>query len=187
MIKNTTQPVEIVVIADRSGSMSSIKDDAIGGFNQFLKEQQELGDYVNLTLVLFDGQYEVPIKAEKITEVTELNSNTYVPRGMTALNDAIGKTLSMLNKSNPEKAIVCILTDGMENCSSEYTTDKIKSQIEEIKGRGWEVIYLAANQDAFSEGGARGISTTKNFAATGVGVRSAYDSASTLTTNYRNG
>lgn len=183
MIKPTT---EIVVIADRSGSMWSIAEDAIGGFNAFLEEQKKLGDDANLTLVLFDDQYEVPVKAEKITSVEPLNERTYVPRGSTAMNDAIGKTIALLKEANPEKAIVCILTDGMENSSKEYTTQQIKELVEEVEGKGWQIVYLAANQDAFQEGGARGISTNINYDATKLGVRSAYDQVSAVTTSYRN-
>jgi len=146
-----------------------------------------LGDDANLTLVLFDDKYEIPIKAQKITEVAEIDESTFVPRGMTALNDAIGKTMALLNESMPEKAIVCILTDGMENASREYNTSQIKGLMKEAEGRGWQVVYLAANQDAFSEGGLRGISSTVNYAATAMGVRSAYSDVSAQTTAYRTG
>lgn len=182
-----SEPVEIIVIADRSGSMQSIKDDAIGGFNTFLQEQQKVEGEANLTLVLFDDQYEVPIESKPINEVAQLNEDTFVPRGMTALNDAIGKTIAKLREKNPKKAIVCIITDGMENCSREYTNaGSIKKLMEEVKDKGWEVIYLAANQDAFAEGGMRGIANNKNFTADSVGVRSAYSDASLNTTSYRN-
>ena len=95
-MKDKKEPVEILVIADRSGSMASIRQDAIGGFNTFLKEQKSVKGKANFTLVLFDDQYEVPIESVDIKKVDELTEETFVPRGMTAMNDAIGKSLSQL-------------------------------------------------------------------------------------------
>lgn len=184
---SSKNPVEIVVIADRSGSMGTIRDDAIGGFNQFLKEQQELEGDANLTLVLFNDEYDIAVKSTPIDKVQPLTESTYVPARTTALNDAIGKTVSLLRKANPERVIVCILTDGMENSSKEYSTQQVKELIEEVEGKDWQVVYLAANQDAFSEGMARGISHSINYAATTKGIRTAYSDVSDVTTAYRTG
>lgn len=179
--------VEILVIADRSGSMGAIKDDAIGGFNNFLKEQQKLDGDANLTLVLFDTEYDVPVKSQDIQKVKPLTEETFVPRGMTALNDAIGRSISELESKKPEKAIICILTDGLENSSREYNNSQVKELVEGAKSRGWEVVYLAANQDAFAEGNLRGISKNINFAATSRGINDAYTSMNATTTAYRTG
>lgn len=180
-------PVEILVIADRSGSMQSIQDDAIGGFNSFLKEQQELEGKANLTLVLFDDKYEVPVKSVDIDKVKPLTSETFVPRGMTAMNDAIGKALSELSEINPEKAVICIITDGAENSSKEFSGQQVKEKIKAAEEKGWQVVFLAANIDAFSAGGSLGISakTTFNFAADAVGIQSAYATMSASTRAYR--
>lgn len=185
--KSAKAAVEIVVIADRSGSMSSIRTDAIGGFNTFLAEQQKVKGAANLTLILFDDQYEVPIESKPIADVPPLTEATFVPRGMTAMNDAIGRALTKLETAKPEKAIVCILTDGQENASKEFTAAQVKSLITAADARGWQVVYLAANQDAFSVGATLGIqgSNTQNFAATGKGVQDAYTSLSVRSTNYR--
>jgi Mg-chelatase subunit ChlD len=123
------EAVEIVVIADRSGSMSVIRDDAIGGFNTFLKEQKAVKGAANLTLVLFDHEYLVAVDSQPIKKVVPLNNETYVPRGMTALNDSIGRAISALEAKNPNKAIVCILTDGQENQSREFNTEQAKAKI----------------------------------------------------------
>lgn len=176
--------VEILVIADRSGSMASIQDDAIGGFNSFLKEQQSIDGDATMTLVLFDDQYEVPFEAKNLQDVEPLTESTFVPRGMTAMNDAIVRAVTDLKSRNPEKAIVCILTDGLENASRESSTADVKKLIDSISDR-WEVVYLAANQDAFAEGGMRGIANNINFAATSKGIRSAYDTLNVATTSYR--
>lgn len=181
------QSVEIFVIADRSGSMESIRDDAIGGFNSFLEEQQKLDGKANLTLVLFDDKYEVPVKSVDIQKVKPLTRETFVPRGMTAMNDAIGKAVAELSEIAPEKAVVCIITDGAENSSKEFTSHQVKDKIKEVEAKGWQVVFLAANIDAFSAGGSLGINsaTTFDFAANAQGVHDAYATMSASTRAYR--
>jgi len=184
-VKSSQEPVEILVVADRSGSMASIKEDAIGGFNTFLKEQQQVEGEANLTLVLFDDQYEVPVTSTPVGDVLPLTESTYVPRGMTALNDAIGKAVNTLKEKNPTHAIICILTDGMENASKEYTNASVKDLMKEAEKKDWEVVYLAANQDAFKEGVMRGITNNINFAATSKGISDAYTNMSVTASTYR--
>ncbi|MNQ78428.1 von Willebrand factor type A domain protein [compost metagenome] len=181
------QPVESFVIADRSGSMESIRDDAIGGFNSFLEEQQKVDGKANLTLVLFDDRYEVPVKSVDIRKVKPLTRKTFVPRGMTAMNDAIGKAVAELFEIAPEKAVVCIITDGAENSSKEFTNQQVKDKIKEVEAKGWQVVFLAANIDAFSAGGSLGINsaTTFGFAANAKGVQDAYATMSASTRAYR--
>lgn len=186
MFKNS-EPVEIVVIADRSGSMESIAKDAIGGFNTFLKEQQALPGEANFTLVLFDNVIEVPIDCKPIASVEPLTDKTFVPRGGTALFDAIGRTLIELERAHPKRAIVCILTDGEENSSSKYTRHDVKRMIENCEKKDWKVLYLAANQDAFAVGSTFGVlrSNTKNFDFSGAGVHHAYAATNCAVTEYR--
>lgn len=181
------RPVEIFVIADRSGSMESIRDDAIGGFNSFLEEQQKLDGKANLTLVLFDDKYEVPVKSVDIQKVKPLTRETFVPRGMTAMNDAIGKAIVELSEIAPDKAVVCIITDGAENSSKEFSNQQVKDKIKEVEAKGWQVVFLAANIDAFSAGGSLGINsaTTFGFAANAQGVHNAYATMSASTRAYR--
>lgn len=181
------QVVEILVVADRSGSMGAIRDDAIGGFNTFLEEQKAVKGKANLTLVLFDDQYEVPVKSVDIKKVEPLTHETFVPRGMTAMNDAIGKALSELESNAPDKAIVCIITDGAENSSREYTSEQVKQKIKNAEERGWQVVFLAANIDAFAAGSVLGINmnSTFSFSANSQGVHDAYATMSASTRNYR--
>lgn len=181
------EPVEIVVIVDRSGSMQSIKNDAIGGFNTFLKDQQAVKGAANLTLVLFDHEYLVSVDAKPVKDVESLTEKTYVPRGSTAMNDAIGRALAALEAKNPKKAIVCILTDGQENCSREFSTEQAKAKIKAAEARGWQVTYLSADANAFANGAALGINAglVRSFTANSVGTQAAYASLSTTTTNYR--
>lgn len=184
-----TGPVEIIAILDRSGSMTAIQLEAIGGFNKFLADQQAAPGEATMTLVLFDDHYEVPVQDTPVKSVAPLTMETFVPRGMTALNDAIGRTLTSLVARSPERAIVVILTDGMENASREFQQPQVKSLIEQVRAKGYQVVYLAANQDAFQVGAGLGVlrSATANFAATGAGVTKAYNMASSTTLDYRSG
>ena len=182
-----TKPVEIVAILDRSGSMSNILDDSIGGFNAFLEAQQKVEGRANISVVLFDDQYQVLYDDIGVKEAKPLTRDTYTLRGMTAMNDAIGKTLNKVFDKNPDKAIICILTDGQENASKEFTTSQIKTMVEKAQGRGWQVVFLAANQDAFATGAEYGIArgTTQNFKADSLGTQTAYKGMTLSVSNYR--
>ena len=177
MEENDKLKTEIVCVLDRSGSMSSILDDAIGGFNAFLNEQKEIEDSdAYLTVALFDDKYAILHEHVAIKDVPEIDPNSFVPRGMTALNDAIGKTINSLKErlnklpidEKPNKVIFTILTDGNENASKEYSSDAIKQLIKEQEANDWNFIYLAANQNAFATSDSYGISrgNTLNFATT---------------------
>jgi len=152
---------DVVCIIDRSGSMLSIRDDAIGGFNQFLREQRDLGLPIRMTLVFFNDQIDIQAWRVPLHKVKELNRESYVPGGWTALLDAIGQTLSRLEaEGDVGEAIVCILTDGQENSSREYNLEQIKGLIE---ASPWQFVYLGANQDAFSVAGSLGVSMSSTY------------------------
>lgn len=165
--------VEIIAIIDRSGSMASCVEDSIGGFNTFLKNQQKIKGKANFTTVLFDHEYLVPVNNVDIQDVKKLTTETYEPRGGTALLDAIGKTINNTNarlnemkkSDRPSKIIVCILTDGYENQSVEFNSDQIKTMIEAHQKKDWQFIYLGADQDAFAVAGGLGImrANTANY------------------------
>ncbi len=154
-----TQLTEIAYILDRSGSMSPMQEAAISAYNAFVKTQLDVPGEARLTLVQFDDAYEVPVSARPIRTVPELNAATYVPRGSTALLDAIGRCikemdhrLSALTGSDlPGKVIFAIFTDGEENASQEYSAKHISDLIRLYRTeRGWEFLFLAANQDAIA-------------------------------------
>lgn len=181
------EAVEIVAIIDQSGSMGAVRDDAIGGFNTFLADQQAQGGNANLTLVLFDDRYLVPIEDTPVQNVPPLTQATYAPLGWTAMNDAIGRALTKLEEKNPAKAIICILTDGAENASKEYTAAQIKAKITAAEERGWQVVFLAANIDAFAAGGLLGVArgNTVSFNATSDGLHEAFACMSASASSYR--
>lgn len=188
-----TDLTEIILIVDRSGSMISIQKDAEGGINQFIKEQQELPGRALLTLAQFDSEYEllhngVPIK--------DINKYTLSPRGMTALLDAIGKTINEVKNrhrdisenSRPGKVIVAIVTDGMENASREFNRQHIFHMISgQRKDQDWQFIFLAANQDAIAQATSMGIRAdhATNFVANSQSTKNAFALASHTHSIYR--
>lgn len=188
------EKTHIICILDRSGSMSSIMNDSIGGFNTFLKQQKELPDEATITIALFDDKYELIYDNVDIKKAKELTSAEWYPRGMTALYDAIGKTINTekanfakLGDNKPNKVLVCIVTDGYENSSREFNVDDIKSLIKDCEKQDWNFIYLAANQDAFDVGSSFGVSAgnTFTYTASSAGVSTMNAKLNKATTTYR--
>ena len=184
---------EIICIIDRSGSMGGIADDAIGGFNTFLKTQKELPDSASLTLVLFNETVTIVHDGVDIKDVPDLDNKTYVPSGCTALFDAIGSTITKVEARHassqdgrPGKVIVAILTDGAENSSREFVHKTIFDMIERQKKEcRWEFMFLAANQDAFAVSSSMGISHALNYAPTRAGTRKAAFCMASAVSSYR--
>jgi len=142
----------IYVILDKSGSMEVCRKDTIGGFNSFVRKQKELkADNAFLSLYQFSNDYIVSYENKKIEEVEELTESTFVPDGMTALLDAVGKTIHSIRPGDDDNIIIVIITDGEENSSSEYSKVVINRMIIEKKEKGWEFVFLGANQDAIKE------------------------------------
>lgn len=173
---------EVVAILDRSGSMANVVGDAIGGFNTFLKDQQKLDREISLRVVLFDDHYETYYDGN-IKDAPEMNEDTYVPRGMTALRDAIGRGINetgeklakLSEEERPNKVIFVILTDGLENASREFAHEQINDMITHQKEKySWEFVFLAANQDAIATGSSLGFAHSVNYCSTGVGTRAAF-------------
>ena len=127
---------DITIILDRSGSMESVKDDTIGGFNSFLAEQQKVAGEAVLSLVQFDDQYEVVYQDKDIRAADRLTEATFQPRGMTALLDAVGRTINAVGQrlaslpetERPDKVVLVIMTDGFENSSHEFSAAKISAR-----------------------------------------------------------
>jgi uncharacterized protein YegL len=154
---------DITLVVDRSGSMAGIRDDAEGGINTFIKEQAKEPGETLLTLVQFDTEYEFLHKGVPIQEVSEYE---LVPRGGTALLDAVGRAINetgerlanMAEQDRPGLVIFVVVTDGCENSSKEFTKAQIKEMIERQQNDyNWQFTFLGANQDAFTEAGAMGI------------------------------
>lgn len=171
---------ELVFILDKSGSMSGLEADTIGGFNSMLQKQQALPGECRITTVLFDNNYELLHDRIDIKAVSPLSEKEYWVGGSTALIDAIGRTInkiaSVQKNTAPEyraeNIIFIIITDGMENSSREYSAKKVKAMIEKQKKSGWEFIFLGANIDAVETASNFGISADRaqNFHADSAGV-----------------
>jgi len=180
----TTKTTEIAVILDRSGSMEAIANDAIGGFNAFVDSQRRQPGEARMSLILFDDRYEVPIKSQPLTQVPLLTRQTFVPRGSTALLDAIGRTIKKMTDSfaarpvaiRPDTIIVAILTDGEENASRTFSQAHIADLIAEKRAQGWEFVFLAANQDAIASAARLSIPAVdaEVFAPTPKGTRAGF-------------
>jgi uncharacterized protein YegL len=183
----------IAFLLDRSGSMQSIKDDAIGGFNELVTDQAKAPGECTLTLVQFDSQNPQETVYDKlpIGQVPELTAAAYVPRGGTPLLDAVGRLIvttgeqlaSLPEHERPEKVIIVILTDGLENASLEYTREQVFDLItHQRETYSWEFIFLGANQDAIAEGVKYGIAVARSrtFDTTAEGTRAAYIDTSGL-------
>lgn len=184
--------VEIIDIADRSGSMRGLRNDVIGGFNTLLHDQKKLDGEAKFTQVQFDDKYELNFAGKDIKDVQPLTLDTYAPRGSTALLDAIGRTLNeqgerIAKEGWAEKVIVCIRTDGAENSSREFTLPQVKQMILHAQAHGWIFIFSAANQDAFATASQYGISGafTRSFTATGQGVAESYAATNVQMANLR--
>ena len=181
-----TNITEIVFILDRSGSMSGLEEETIGGYNSLIKKQRDLPGEAVVPTVLFDNQYEVLHDRINIKAVKPVTAEEYYVRGNTALLDAMGKTINKIGnaqkqtapKYRADKVIVVITTDGMENSSREYSLKKVKSMVEHQQNKyGWEFLFLGANMDAISTAGQMGIRADRasNFHADRDGVDVQYE------------
>ena len=150
---------ELVFILDRSGSMSGLEADTIGGYNAMLeKQKKESGDAI-ITTVLFDDKYELLHDRINLRGIAPITDKEYFVRGNTALLDAVGKTINKIgnvqkhtgDNERAEHVMFVITTDGMENASREFSYEKIRQMIERQKSKyGWEFIFLGANIDAIA-------------------------------------
>lgn len=187
---------ELVFILDRSGSMSGLEEDTIGGFNSMLnKQRKEVGDAV-VSTVLFDNEIEVIHDRVVIADVPNLTDREYFVRGCTALLDAVGGAIHHIGNVHkyarkedvPEKTLFIITTDGMENASHRYTYDKVRHMIERQKERyGWAFIFLGANIDAAAEARRFGIdeSMAANYHCDKAGTALNYEVISEAITSVR--
>ena len=163
MKKNLT---ELVFILDRSGSMSGLEKDTIGGYNSMLEQQRKVDGECVITTVLFDNRYELLHDRIDIRAVQPISEKEYFVGGSTALLDAIGKTIHKIGTAQKntaedyraEKVMFVIITDGEENASRYYASMQVKEMIQRQKEPyGWEFIFLGANIDAVETAGRFGI------------------------------
>ena len=189
---------ELVFIIDRSGSMSGLEDDTIGGFNAMLQEQKAVEGEAIVTTLLFSDRSELLHDRINIQAVAPLTKADYTVGGNTALLDAIGIAIHKLRKVQrntsedfrAEKVLFVIITDGQENASRHYTADMIRERIMRQRQKyGWEFVFFGANMDAITEAGKIGIAAdrARNYHADSVGTSSVYTSMSAMSTAFRTG
>jgi len=190
----------IAVILDHTGSMETIRDDTIGGFNAFLNTQKSQPGLASLTLVQFDSQdpYEIVYQFKPLAEVPELTRETFVPRATTPLLDAIGRGINDLEKSlvdrtedeRPSRVVMVIITDGQENASREFRKDQIEKMIKDKQEESaWQFVFLSAGLDAIGDALAIGMPAAATLAhdRDSHGVGAAWASLSRSVTAYRAG
>lgn len=153
MKKNLT---ELVFILDRSGSMSGLEDDTIGGFNSFIDKQKNVDGKCLVSTVLFNSRSKIIYDRVSLDEISKMTRSDYVPGGSTALIDAMGDAIHHIKNVHkyireedvPNNTVFVIITDGQENDSHKYSSDEVKAMVNKQKEMGWEFIFLGANIDA---------------------------------------
>lgn len=191
----------ISILLDRSGSMQSCKDATISGVNEFLSKQLAVPGQASATLAQFDDQYEIIQSGKPLPETKELTGETYQPRGMTALYDSIARLIkdtgaylsAMVEADRPAHVVFAIVTDGMENASSDFGigtggASKLRDMIQlQTKTYGWTFAYIGANQDAILSAQSIGIMAANaiNYTASPVGTTKAYAAISDATAQLR--
>ena len=161
---------EVVFILDRSGSMSGLEADTIGGYNSMLSKQKKEEGEAIISTVLFDDKNEILHDRKSLDQVEMITDKDYYVRGCTALLDAVGGAIHHIGKiqkempedEKPEKTLFIITTDGMENASKQYTYDKVKKMVEKKKKKHhWEFVFLGANIDAIEVAGRFGVAANR--------------------------
>ncbi len=184
---NNNGITELVFILDRSGSMAGLESDTIGGFNSLIEKQRKQGGECYVSTVLFDNESEVLHDRVPLSKIAKMTDSDYNVRGCTALIDAIGGAIHHIGNIHkyarpedvPEHTMFVITTDGMENASRNYSSDKVKKMIQRQKEKyGWEFLFIGANIDAVETAARFGISRERavNYHADKRGTRVVYES-----------
>lgn len=195
-MKTKNNITELVFILDRSGSMSGLESDTIGGFNSMIEKQKKEDGECFVSTVLFDNVSEVIHDRVSLSEIKPMTDKDYFVRGCTALIDAIGGAIHHIGNIHkyarkediPEHTMFVITTDGMENASHIYSSDKVKKMIKRQKEKyGWEFLFIGANIDAVETAKHFGISEDRavNYNADTQGTKILYETVSDTIINMR--
>jgi len=189
---------EIIFVIDRSGSMRKIASDVVGGLNSFIKEQREkLGDApCKVSAYKFDDVYDVMFENQDLQTLKDMVDVDFEPRGWTALYDAFCTTVDNVGirlhntpeEERPERVLVVVITDGLENASIKFNHQDVKNRIDhQTQVYSWDFVYIGANQDSWAVGSNLGYSagTTLDYVADSQGVNVMFDKLSKSTLSYR--
>lgn len=198
MPSNKPAPIHISVVLDRSGSMTGIADEVVGGFNEWLSDQRKVEGDTTVTLAQFDSEdpFDIHIDAVPLREVTDFERSSFQPRGATPLYDGIGRMISHADAGiarrlelgiEAEDHVMVIITDGLENASEEQTRATAFDLIEDRKQQGWVFVFIGANQDVYQTGADLSVSAGNSlgFDASGEGTKRMFSSLSESTARYR--
>lgn len=196
MEKAKNNITELVFILDRSGSMSGLEKDTVGGFNSLIEKQKREEGECFVSTVLFDDQIDVLHDRIKLSKIEKMTCRDYYVRGCTALLDAIGGAIHHIGNIHkyarkedvPENTLFVIITDGMENASHKYSADRVKSMVERQKEKyGWEFLLIGANIDSVQTAGSFGINKSRavNYCADELGTEILYETVSDAVKNMR--
>ena len=189
-MKNYT---DLNIIVDRSGSMGSIASDMEGGIGTFLETERKTGDRTVVSYFTFDDQYEAVFTDKEITDEIGI---IIQPRGLTALWDAVGKTIAAVGEKlakmneddRPNRVLFMIITDGQENCSKEYTKDAVKAMIKtQRETYAWDFAFLGTTEDIMMQGSDIGIAKGSGlqYEATQAGILRSFATVSNSYQSYK--
>lgn len=193
MKKNLT---ELVFILDKSGSMSGLEADTVGGFNSLVEKQREVEGECLVSMILFNDKSELIYDRHSVSEIKKMRKSDFTVGGTTALMDALGAAINHISKIHkyireedvPENTIFVIMTDGMENASHIFSDSEVKALVEEKKEKcGWQFIFLAANIDAVETARKYGIDedSAANYCSDSQGTKLTYEAVNDAVENYR--
>ena len=195
-MKKNNNITELVFILDKSGSMSGLESDTVGGFNTMIEKQKKQNAPCYVSTVLFNNTSEVLYDRVKLGEVQKMTEENFFVGGSTALMDAIGGAIHHIGNIHkyirpedvPANTMFVIMTDGMENASRNYSSDRVKQMIERQKKRyGWEFLFIGANIDAVETAARYGIDADRavNYHADKEGTRVVYQSVANAVCSVR--
>lgn len=177
----------VLFILDKTGSMIQLKDEAIVSFNEYIKSMQEDGEDYSFSLVLFSSESkELRYKGVPVSEVEPLTYSTYHCDGWTPLYDTIGEFVGNIDRQR-KNVIVVILTDGLENRSTEYTLADVKKIVADGQERGWRFVFMGTGFDAYAEGGHYGMMRGQTISFDPQDIRKATRVAYQATSTYAAG
>ena len=187
-----SEPLNIRIVLDRSGSMAESKEITIQALNTYLEDLKKESERPGfITLSTFDSwSIDIPITKVSLEEIAYFPENILLPRGRTPLYDAIGIAiydLENIGESSDDSKVLVIVTDGLENASKEYSYDDVRKKIEEKEEAGWLIIYLGADHDAFNQSTSLGFNSVRSMKYSKEDSINAFKAVSRTTSEYRKG